>query len=333
METVEPILKRIINLIIDSSKKAATLRTLVNDSVLAESDIIQFLINETNNDCAYILESFLSVDQLSKKRPISVLSGSGWTDAELDYYNVVFEDVCPNDIVNTNVSLSDKAAKFVENNKDFTLATLANKKGIEQMIAVSTEFQRCIVLVLNNPSMESCVDNMFYKFMENIMDTNKFLITQRYDMDLYISNIKRKAIADIVAIFFSQMYVGVIVVEDKPRDTSKTSTQWDNAEAQLLAEAIAIAQQDRWPEEAPIFMFRVLEVYVSVYKVIFSKEFLTSVRNGTRRSKPFNVLRYSPKDLVFSGNIPGCNLLNPIERDLLTKMLYSMSIEIEKCFL
>lgn len=180
--------------------------------------------------------------------------------------------------------------------------------------------------------MESCVDNMFQKLMENIMDTSEFLITQRYDMDLYISNVKRKATADIVAILFEKLYVGVIVVEDRPRDASRTPSQWDNAEAQLVAEAIAIAQQERWPEKAPIFMFRVTDIFVSVYKAIFSNELITSVKTGTRRSTPFSVLRYSPKDPLFSGSMPGCNLLRPADRELVTKMLNSMSIEIKECF-
>lgn len=325
---MENTLQSIINLRIDDNRKALAIRTLVNENVLTDSDVIKFLID---NSYTSILEQFLSVDKI-KKRSLHASSGSSWTDNELCYYNIVFEDVSVTDIADINIELTDKALNFIESNKYFSSATLADKTGIEQVNIVTTEFQKCIVLVLNNPSMESCVDNMFQKFMESIMDTNVFLITQRYDMDLYISNVKRKATADIVAILFSKLYVGVVVVEDKPKDSSKTSAQWNNAEAQLVAEAIAIAQQNRWPEGTNIFMFRVMEVYVSVYKVKFSKELLTSVKTGTRRVNPFIISRYSPKDTLFENSTPGCNLLNPSDRELLTKLLNSISIEIKNYF-
>jgi hypothetical protein len=330
IKDVDSLLRPIVGLSIDDSRKSSAMRTLVTENILVESDVIQFLIRQ---QCTNILEIFLSADHAAKRRYIPVSSGSGWTDAELSYYNVVFEDVRAEDIVNTTVVLSDKAANFVESNRDFTLAKLADKKGIEQVKLATTEFQRCIILVINNPSMESCVDNMFQKFMESVMDTEEFLITQRYDMDFYISNVRRKATADIVAILFYKLYVGVIVVEDKSTDSSRTSSQCDNAEAQLTAEAIAIAQQDRWPVDTPIFMFRVMGVFVSVYKAKFTREFVTSVKTGTRRALPLSVLRYSPKDPVFSGNTPGCNLLYPADRELLVMMLNSMSIEIKGYFI
>ena len=323
-------LRPIVNLKIDIGKKAYAMRTLISEKLLSEADVIKFLIDQHKES---ILEVFLSSEHITKRKTIPVSPGSGWTSTELDYYNIVFEDVGPDDIADTSGALSVKASSFIESNKDFALSTLADKIGIEQVKIATTEFQRCIVLVLNNPSMESCVDNMFQKFMESVMDTDDFLITQRYDMDLYVSNVKRKATADIVAILFYKLYIGVIVVEDKSRDASRTSSQWDNAEAQLMAEAIAIAQQDRWPEDAPIFMFRVTDVFVSVYKVVFSSEFVTSVKTGIRRSTPFSVLRYSPRDPLFSGSVPGCNLLRPADRKLLTKMLNSMSIEIKEFFI
>lgn len=123
------LLKPIANLKIDNGKKVHAMRTLVNDKVLSEADVIKFLIN---HDLRSILEIFLSSDHISKRKTIPVSPGSGWTSTELDYYNIVFEDVSPDSIVNTNASLSDKALRFIDSNKDFALSTLADKIGIEQ---------------------------------------------------------------------------------------------------------------------------------------------------------------------------------------------------------
>ena len=321
------ILDGLCNLKINERKIAEKLYTLISEDILSESDVIQYLLQKELN---YILECFCSIDSNysdTKRRKPPPVSGSDWTNVELDYYNTNFVDVSYESIVKI-VTLSDKATRFIEDNKNLTQNALTEEGEINLVDAKATEFQKHILLVLNNPSKESCVDNMFSCFMRNVLD-NEFLVELRYDIQLFVSNTKKKATADIVAILFPQFYIGVIVVEDKSRETSKTDTQWENTEAQMIAEAIAIVQQKKWPKNMPIFMFRVMEIYVSVYKAVFTTEFIDSVKNGIKRNIPIEIMRYSPIDPKFEGKTPGCNLLKSSERELLAKILYSISQEIK----
>jgi hypothetical protein len=322
------ILSTLCSLAISDVKKAEKLYTLVSEEILSESEVIQYLVHK---DLGSTLECFCSIDigyPTAKRKKPQAVSGSEWTDNELNYYNVSFIEVNPEKIVKIK-QISGKAAKFLENNKYLTPATFAEKKGIDLASMATTEFQKYMLLVLNNPSKESCVDSMFESFMKSILD-DRFLVQPKYDMKLHVCHTEKKATADLVAILFPQLYIGVIVVEDKPRETSKTNNQWENTEAQIVAEAIAIAQQERWPVETPIFMFRVMEIYISVYKAVFTHEFTNSVRNGIKRTVPLEILKYAPRDPTFEGQIPGCNLLDPLDRELLTSILYSISEEIKE---
>ena len=108
------------------------------------------------------------------------------------------------------------------------------------------------------PSNESSVDDMMKTFLSEIL-SDRFLVKTRYDRPLEIGVFllakrpvpvgpkKKMATADVIAVLFPQLYVGMVVVEDKPHDYSKSELQWDNAEAQTIAEAIAVMQHKHWP--------------------------------------------------------------------------------------
>lgn len=124
------------------------------------------------------------------------------------------------------------------------------------------------------PSNESYVDDMMKTFLSEIL-SDRFLVKTRYDMPLEIGLTgsvglqKKMATADVIAVLFPQLYVGMVVVEDKPHDYSRSELQWDNAEAQTIAEAIAVMQQKHWPVEMPVFAMRVLGTFVTIYKLNF----------------------------------------------------------------
>ena len=310
---------------INDEKIAEKLHILVKEGVLNEGKVIQYLYQQPRQERLHsIFEHFCFMDNayLRKRKKPQSASASDWSNNELDFYNVVIIDVVLNDIVHMPSSLSAKSMKFIEDNKHLTPSTFVGKKNLSDITA-NTEFQQHMLLVSKNPSRESCVDNMFICFMRSVLD-NEFLVEGKYDMKLTVSNIEKKATADIVAILFPHIHIGVIVVEDKSKETSKTKVQQVNAEAQLIAEGIAIAQQKRWPQNMPIFMIKVAGTYVSLYKTIFTKEFVNSVKCGIKRNIPFKILRYSSEDPIFEGRASGCDLQDPIERELLVKALYGI---------
>jgi hypothetical protein len=97
--------------------------------------------------------------------------------------------------------------------------------------------------VQKSPSVESCVDDAVRELLQQTLGNN-FLVKTRYDMTLSMSNGSTKATADVLAIFIPKLYMGVIIVDDKPHETNE---QHSDAEAQMVAEALAIVQQKRWP--------------------------------------------------------------------------------------
>jgi len=169
---------------------------------------------------------------------------------------------------------------------------------------------------------------MMQTFLENVLN-DRFCIEPRYKMPLQICNKKREATADIVAILFPQTIVGLIIVEDKPEDTSNTEKQHSDAEAQMVAEAIAIAQQEYWNIENPIYMLRVLKTYVSIYKAKLDKKILSCVESGTSPILPTIIIRMYPPSKINIGRIrPGFNIINKQDRLQLVKIISSIGFDI-----
>ena len=318
-------LKFVCSLNINEYKKAESMYKLVSDGRLSQSDVIDFLMQ---NEYIAIAEIFLSFDSNDvRKRKLTTVSGNEWDEEQLDYFSVVFEDINENDICEI-VEVDGKAKQFLAENSSFTQTTFVGKKDIDLANAATSDFQRKVMFVLLNPSKESCVDVMMQSFLENILDS-RFLVEQRYKMPLLLSKKKREATADVVAILFPQIYVGVIVVEDKPEDTSETEQQQSRIEAQLVAEGIAVAQQKHWPKDSPVYMLRVLKTSISIYKANFTDEFINSIKNGTRRLTPFVVKRFAPAPSFVIGRIrPGCDIIDKNDRELIVKLVYSISKDI-----
>ena len=318
-------LEFICSLSISAHDKAKSIYKLVSGNVISDTDVVNFLCQ---HNLKAVAECFYTIDEphIPRKR-VSVASGSDWNTTHLDYFNILFEDIDEGAICQT-CDISQAAADFLTYNADLTPRSFVGIKGDELANAAKTDFQRKVMFVLLNPSKESCIDVMMQTFLENILG-NRFLVEQRYKMRLTVSNAIREATADLVAVLFPQFLIGVIVVENKLDATSDTDTQQALAEAQMISEGIAVAQQAQWCPSTPVFMLLVMRTNICVYKADFTDEFLRAVRLGTRRMLPFAIKRYAPPPSVAIGRPrPGLDIVDPYDREKLVKIIHSISVSI-----
>ena len=312
---------------IDITTKSKSLVSVVKERKNLLTSTIQLLID---NRCTELLETFLTdYEHFPKKRRTSIqaVSGYEWTHEQLDYFMICFTDTEQSNILCEHYELTSKANRFMNSNMNLTPKTVALGLTKESASDADTEFKRDTLFVVNVPSNESSVDDMMKTFLSEIL-SDRFLVKTRYDMPLEISSKKKMATADVIAVLFPQLYVGMVVVEDKPHDYSRSELQWDNAEAQTIAEAIAVMQQKHWPVEMPVFAMRVLGTFVTIYKLNFDSGFIHSVRKGAKRDEPFAVLRFLP-DTIIPGQKPGWNLLDPMSRNTLINAVNDISLNIE----
>jgi len=328
----EKTLQSICSLNIDAAKIAMQLKNLVGNFI-TDKDILFFLTSDStyNN----ILQEFAGIADIKKRIVPPASSGSDWTnERELAYYCIVIQDI--NDIgeICEIKDFSKEAFCFIDKNKNFNPSViLSSKITRELMQQFNNDFQRSVVFVISNPAQESCVDCMMESYLRNILPESDFFIQVRYTMRLRVNNVNKNATPDVAIILFPDIYVGVIVVEDKSKYRGITANQQDNAEAQMIAEGIAVAQQTNWPTNMPVFMLRVISTKISVYKATFTRDFLQSVETGKRRTKPTVVLRSAPLDLL--KGIPGYDLAKSSDRSDVTQIICSIamfiSTQIHKC--
>ena len=91
----------------------------------------------------------------------------------------------------------------------------------------------------------------------------------------------------------SHCYIFSDVAKYKPDATSDTDTQ-ALAEAQMISEGIAVAQQAQWCPTTPVYMLLVMRTNICVYRADFTDELLRAVRIGTRRMQSSGMLRPRP---------------------------------------
>lgn len=328
MPSDEDELKFICSLNINEYYKAKYIFKLVLNNRISDVNALNFLYKNNLRDVA---ECFCTIDEstLIPRKRANAASGSDWTLEHIDHFDIVFENVDVGDICNT-FTISKKAEKFLTDNTSLTSRSFVGIKGEDLANAAKTDFQRKVMFVLLNPSKESCIDVMMQTFLESILG-DRFLVEQRYKMQLTVSNVIKEATADLVTILFPQFYIGVIVVENKQEAASDTENQQAYAEAQMIAEGIAVAQQDQWSPNIPIYMLLVMRTSISIYKANFTEEFIRSVKTGMRRISPFVVKRYAPSPSIAIGKPrPGLDIVEPTDRDMLVKLIHNMSVSIEE---
>ena len=113
------------------------------------------------------------------------------------------------------------------------------------------------------------------------------------------------------------MLYGIMIYEDKNNRISPSERE--NAEAQSIAEAIGISQQEEWPKSLPVYFFRCCGSAISSYMCTFNEDFLSSVANGHRRTTPHVVYKFAPKTKF--QEYEGLDLMVPADRKELALFL------------
>ena len=316
----------ICSLNIDDGQKALTIYNLTLDNKVLQSDVTHFFFKHKHKDLA---EAYFALEKIRKhKRTLHVASGSEWTIDTLGYFNVIFNNVIDSNEICQTADLDERASTFLQANSNLSYRSFADKEGIDLANAAETDFQRKIMFVLLNPAKESCVDVMVQALLEGVL-CKRFLVEQRYRMQFTISNVTKEATADMVAILFPQLYIGVIVVENKSENASDMDYQQSNAEAQMISEGIAVAQQDNWSTNIPVYMLLTFKTSIIFYKAEFTHEFVRSVKYGIVRNSPFIVQKYCPRHSISVGRSrPGLDIVNPKDRDNCIRILHSISVHI-----
>ena len=319
-------IKAILRASISNAVKCSSLVNIVREHEEIYITTVELLTAQSQDA---LLASFLTeyeYPSTKRRKTIIANSGSEWTTDELRYFMITFRDTDTFDRVCKHFKLTIKAQKFIDMNEDLTRKNAASLTR-ESALFANTEFKKDMLFAVNVPSNESSIDDMIMTLLSDVM-SDRFLIKTRYDMKLHIANQYKKAIADVIAVLFPQLYVGLVVVEDKPHDTSRTEHQWDNAEAQTIAEAIAVMQQKQWPMNLPVYALRVLETFVTIYKLEYDKQLIADIRTGARRDTLYVVHRFLPETLI-SGQKPGWDLLDPTSRHTIVNAINDICISIE----
>ena len=318
-------IKAIIHSDIDNERKSRLLVTVVKERTDTLTETIVLLTSLLHDK---LLQLFLAnYDDLSihKRERITANSASDWTSEELAYFMIEFNDTDSSAELCEHFDLTQKAKRSA--NSGLTCKSVASGFTHESATEANTEFKRDALFVVNMPSNESSVDDMVKTLLSSIL-SDRFLVKTRYDMQLRVSSAKRKATADLIVMLFPQLYVGIVIVEDKSHDTSKNDNQWDNAEAQTIAEGIAVMQQKNWPIGLPVFALRVLSTSVTIYRLCYDRSFLDNVERGIKRDTPYVVIRLIP-DVLITGQRPGWDLLDPKSREIVVTAINDISIYIE----
>ena len=328
--TVYARIEKVLQLNLPDITKAKHLIILCKEHPELYEPITNLLIDSQQDGVLTIFLTDLDNKIYDTKRKLPATSGSGWTVEQLDYFKIDFEDKTDTESICPTYPLSEQARRFLNENKDIDGAFEPKEKDrISEMI--NTAFKGYLLYVQKSPSVESCVDDMMRELLQQILGSN-FLVKTKYEMPLQMCDGSTKATADVLAIFIPTLYMGVIIVEDKPHEKSKTKDQHYDTEAQMIAEGIAIAQQKRWPVNSPIFMLRVLETNVTFYKACFTNELILSVKRGLRRSTPFIITRLEYINDLFPNDRPGYNLLRKDEREKIVHIINNIGTYITTLF-
>lgn len=127
-----------------------------------------------------------------------------------------------------------------------------------------------------DPEIETVV-NRIMSFILDLCFEKEFQIKPEQPFNLNVCGDKRQAIPDFSLSGLGDSeakFKGLLVVEDK------TDKSQGDGEAQMIAEGIAVTQQEIWKTEWPLFMILCKGTKLSLYKANFSKRLLDNVREG-----------------------------------------------------
>ena len=111
----------------------------------------------------------------------------------------------------------------------------------------------------------------------------------------------------------------MLCCEDKPGNL--TEKEKEDAEAQVIAEGIAVCQQEHWKVGCPIFLLRCVSLRLTIYKAIFEERIVKLVSEGHKGLDATKVEKYYYED---EHHREGLNLMNPSEREKAVTILCSI---------
>ena len=292
-------------------KKAEQIKKLIFVGLLDENIAVNYL--SADQTLFSILKLYFSspdeeIKDLLKKGESN--PASKWTDKELKYYNI--EPRIQKDIskIIPLKNLTQRAKDFLEKNKE--LKHGFDGVSVEDMMLNSNDFQQKCYWALVFENEKSRVDRLMEELLENILDEKVFSVIGQHRLKLRIKNITHPATADCIVYLLPLNQFGVICIEDNP----------GKSEAEAIADAIAVAQQEDWIKDCPIFILRSKGLRISIYKAIFSENLLEAVRKGHPSIMDVTyVEKFAPKDELHR---KGLDLLDPSQREQIVLILCSI---------
>ena len=325
---------------LDCQSRGKLLRDLVVKGDLQEAVVGSFLFLAMNNQVEankqkinQILASYYNLESdIEDKKAIIVREGpqnrlpphspSNWSGKELKFYKIETERCTNIDEFIVLENMDQHAKDFVEKYKDLSYLDMGFKKAVKESM---DDFTRPLYFVFTQMKIESHVDNLMSILFKGVLPPEHFYVFYHYPFSFQIGGDETKSIPDLAVFYVPKELIGVIVVEDKAQGAKDLKPE--DAEAQAIAEAIAVCQQENWIENYPIYFIRSIGYNLTFYKAIFSKEFLEDVKLGNERKTITKVRKLFKDDGL---NSDGYSLLHPKEREQICQAIYSIAIGIQK---
>lgn len=223
--------------------------------------------------------------KLAKMRKPQAHSASEWSQYELDYYNISFEDQsleqmfgseikdCELDDDDVNLFLKKHEGSFFQNYlTEIWTDRDRQKKDYDYYCSLLCTYKR-------HQTMEASV-NRFMGFLLDLNFGKEFEVLPEIPLDLWVDQMKKEAKPDFSLVDIKKEKMkGFLVVEDKS-ESSK-------AYAQLIAEGIAVAQQPYWKKDWPVYMILCNGFSMNFLKAQFSETLLENVKNGNDSAEKF----------------------------------------------
>lgn len=299
-------------------KIAKSLKMLIDFNHDDAETITNYLSSNLPSVVPYFLE--LLEEKTHKIKAPPGRSALNWTFRELMYYGIeITEELSWYPKIAKRSELTTKAKKFLEETNFFN-----------EFVMKSTQFKelgqkkwniflnKCYFSYLRD-NEEPKIDDILETFCEQIMDLEYFGITPQENFPLKVNNYKGEARVDICVYYYALELPGVIIGEDK----IVPGNSLNEGEAQVIAQAIAVSQQNDWPNLRPVYFFKVRGFELFFYKAIFDKSFCEKIVKGAKAIVTNEVWKYPKR---FGGK--GLNLLHPWDRKDLAEILCSIEKEI-----
>jgi len=279
---------------------------MVNYGFLDENFVSEYLCNSEYGVLVYFSSTEVEKTAIRKHPPCR--SAHNWNNEELEFYNVLFKDPLQdyNSLFDFKIKLTEKASTFFKE----TALQLSNVNfGLNDITQVQckSQFIKSLFLVMtSDKNCESYVDMLAIHLFENVFDLKNLIIHPKIPFDLYASGGKSQAIPDIILQFIKNKNdMSFMIVEDK----SKDGDEFPKAQAQALAELIAVSENYK-VENKTVYFIIIKGKFVKAYRTFITLNFLSNVRKGQ-----------SCQELTIIDSSKALSCSNPTELQMICEIL------------